>query len=34
LTLVGEAVEGRRPPSFIGADGNPVVFAHSSYSHF
>ena len=34
LTFVGEAVEGRRPPSFIGPDGNPVVFARGSYSHF
>ena len=34
LTFVGEAVEGRRPPSFIGPDGNPVVFTRGSYSHF
>jgi thiamine-monophosphate kinase len=34
LTFVGEAVEGRRPPSFIGADGNPVIFARAAYSHF
>ena len=34
LTFVGEAVEGRGPPSFIGADGNPVVFARGAYSHF
>ena len=34
LTFVGEAVEGRRPPSFIGPDGNPVIFEHGSYSHF
>src|SRR5271167_2160602 len=34
LTLVGEAVEGRRPPSFIGPDGNPVVFGRGAYSHF
>ena len=34
LTFVGEAVEGRRPPKFIGPDGNPVVFAHGAYSHF
>jgi thiamine-monophosphate kinase len=34
LTLVGEAFEGRRPPSFIGADGNPVVFGRGAYSHF
>ena len=34
LTFVGEAVEGERPPIFIGADGNPVVFGHGSYSHF
>ena len=34
LTFVGEAVEGRRPPSFIGPDGNPVAFARGSYSHF
>jgi thiamine-monophosphate kinase len=34
LTHVGEAVEGRRPPAFIGADGDPVIFARGSYSHF
>jgi thiamine-monophosphate kinase len=34
LTLVGEAVEGRGPPAFIGADGDPVIFARGSYSHF
>jgi thiamine-monophosphate kinase len=34
LTFVGEAVEGRRPPRFIGPDGNPVVFARGAYSHF
>jgi thiamine-monophosphate kinase len=34
LTFVGEAVEGRRPPSFIGPDGNPVVFRRSAFSHF
>jgi thiamine-monophosphate kinase len=34
LTLIGEAVEGLKPPSFIGVDGNPVVFARGSYSHF
>jgi thiamine-monophosphate kinase len=34
LTFIGEAVEGRRPTSFVGADGNPVVFARRSYSHF
>jgi thiamine-monophosphate kinase len=34
LTLVGEAVKGRGPPSFIGAGGNPVAFARGSYSHF
>ncbi|HEY1454584.1 MAG TPA: thiamine-phosphate kinase [Roseiarcus sp.] len=34
LTFVGEAVEGRRPPSFVGFDGAPVVFARRSYSHF
>jgi thiamine-monophosphate kinase len=34
LTFVGEAVEGREPPSFIGADGNAVVFARAAYSHF
>jgi thiamine-monophosphate kinase len=34
LTLVGEALEGRRPPSFIGPDGNPVVFGRGAYSHF
>ncbi len=34
LTFIGEAVESRRPPSFVGADGNPIVFARRSYSHF
>src|SRR5271170_3761035 len=34
LTFVGEALEGRRPPSFIGPDGNPVLFGRGSYSHF
>ena len=34
LTFVGEAVEGRRPPKFIGPDGYPVVFEHGAYSHF
>ena len=34
LTFICEAVEGWRPPSFIGPDGNPVVFAHGAYSHF
>ncbi len=34
LTFVGEAVEGRRPPRFVGSDGAPVVFARGSYSHF
>ncbi len=34
LTLIGEAVEGLKPPRFIGPDGNPVVFARGSYSHF
>ncbi len=34
LTFIGEAVDGRRPPSFIGPDGNPVVFARGAYSHF
>jgi thiamine-monophosphate kinase len=34
LTLIGEAVEGRRPPSFIGRGGDPVVFARGAYSHF
>jgi thiamine-monophosphate kinase len=34
LTFIGEAVEGRRPPSFVGADGNPAVFGRRSYSHF
>lgn len=34
LTFIGEAVAGRGPPSFIGPDGNPVVFAHGAYSHF
>jgi thiamine-monophosphate kinase len=34
LTFVGEAREGGRPPSFIGPDGNPVVFGRGSYSHF
>jgi thiamine-monophosphate kinase len=34
LTFVGEAVEGRRPPRFIGPDGDPVVFGRGAYSHF
>lgn len=34
LTFVGEAVTGRRPPSFIGADGDPVHFERGAYSHF
>jgi thiamine-monophosphate kinase len=34
LTFIGEAVEGRRPPSFIGPDGNPVVFQRGAFSHF
>ena len=34
LTFIGEAVEGRRAPSFVGPDGNPVVFARRSYSHY
>jgi thiamine-monophosphate kinase len=34
LTLIGEAVEGRRPPSFIGPDGARVVFARGAFSHF
>jgi thiamine-monophosphate kinase len=34
LTFIGEAAEGRRPPSFIGPDGNPVAFARGAYSHF
>ena len=34
LTFIGEAVEGRRPPRFVGSDGAPVVFARGSYSHF
>jgi thiamine-monophosphate kinase len=34
LTFMGEAVEGRRAPTFVGADGAPVAFARGSYSHF
>jgi thiamine-monophosphate kinase len=34
LTFVGEAVKGCRPPTFIGADGNPVDFARGAFSHF
>jgi thiamine-monophosphate kinase len=34
LTFIGEAIAGRAPPSFIGPDGNPVVFARGAYSHF
>jgi thiamine-monophosphate kinase len=34
LTLIGEALEGRRPPRFVGADGGPVVFARGAFSHF
>jgi hypothetical protein len=30
LTFIGEAVEGRRAPRFIGFDGGPVVFARGS----
>ncbi len=34
LTFIGKAVEGWRPPDFIGPDGNSVVFARGAYSHF
>jgi thiamine-monophosphate kinase len=34
LTFIGEAVEGRGAPVFVGLDGNPVVFARGAYSHF
>jgi thiamine-monophosphate kinase len=34
LTFIGEAFEGWRPPSFIGPDGDPIVFARGAYSHF
>jgi thiamine-monophosphate kinase len=34
LTFIGEAVEGRRAPSFLGPDGRPVAFAPGAYSHF
>jgi len=34
LTFIGDAVEGRRPPSFVDRDGYPVVFARGAYSHF
>lgn len=34
LTFVGEAVKGCRPPTFVGADGNPVDFARGAFSHF
>jgi thiamine-monophosphate kinase len=34
LTFVGEAVEGGGPPSFIGPDGNRIVFGRGAYSHF
>ena len=34
LTFIGEAVEGARPPRFVGPDGADVVFGRGSYSHF
>jgi len=34
LTFLGEAVKGCRAPAFIGADGNPIGFAHGAFSHF
>ena len=34
LTFVGEAVAGRGPPSFLGADGGPVYFERGAFSHF
>jgi len=34
LACVGEAVEGRAPPEFVGVDGNPVAFGQGAYSHF
>ncbi len=34
VTLIGEAVEGFDPPSFIGPDGGRVTFARGAYSHF
>jgi thiamine-monophosphate kinase len=34
LTFMGEAVEGRRPPTFVGPDGAPAAFARGAYSHF
>jgi thiamine-monophosphate kinase len=34
LTFIGEAIAGLGPPSFIGPDGNPVVFPSGAYSHF
>ena len=34
ITLIGEAVEGFGPPSFIGPDGGRVTFGRGAYSHF
>jgi thiamine-monophosphate kinase len=34
VALIGEAIEGFDPPSFIGPDGGRVVFARGAYSHF
>jgi thiamine-monophosphate kinase len=34
VTCVGEAFEGRDPPSFVGPDGGVMTFAQGSYSHF
>jgi thiamine-monophosphate kinase len=34
LALFGEALESADPPRFIGRDGQPLTFAHGSYSHF
>ena len=34
VTLIGEAIEGFGPPSFIGPDGGRVAFARGAYSHF
>jgi thiamine-monophosphate kinase len=34
VTFVGEAVEGRAPPTFIGPDGDPLVFGRGAFSHF
>ncbi len=34
VTAIGEALAGREPPHFIGRDGEAMVFARGSFSHF